>query len=246
MSKIAYSFALACALSAIPGFSESWMDGKAADVFNTTKGELKIIFLGHSSLIFIFKGAYFYIDPVSEYGHYSDYPKADAILVTHEHFDHLDPKVIDILSNSSTRIVVSGSTRAKLGKGELLEHGAQLQIAGLGITAVPAYNVTVGRTNYHPKGRHDNGYIISIGELRIYIAGDTEPIPEMGNFGRIDIAFLPMNQPYTMTPEQVAMAVAMIKPKILYPYHFGSTDTNALIKLLKNDKETEVRIRKLQ
>jgi len=246
MSKIAYSFALACALSAIPGFSEGWMDSKASDVFDTVKGKIEIVFLGHSSLIFIYNGAYFYIDPVCEYGNYSNYPKADAILVTHEHFDHLDPKAIDILSKPGTGIVVSGSSRAKLGKGELLEHGAQIEIAGISITAVPAYNVTVGRTGYHPKGRYDNGYIISAGELRIYIAGDTEPIPEMGNLGRIDIAFLPMNQPYTMTPEQVADAVATIKPKILYPYHFGTTDTNALMKLLKDNKETEIRIRKLQ
>jgi L-ascorbate metabolism protein UlaG (beta-lactamase superfamily) len=246
MSKIAYPFALMFALSAIPGFSEGWAEDKGSDVFDSGKGEVRIVFLGHASLILIYDNAYFYIDPVSEYGNYSSYPKADVILVTHEHYDHLDPKAIEVLSKQGTRIILPKSSRAKLGKGELLEHGTQIEIAGVSIVAVPAYNVTAGRTNYHPKERRDNGYILSIEKLRVYIAGDTEPIPEMGNLGPIDIAFLPMNQPYTMTPEQVAAAVTTIRPKILYPYHFGSTDTNALIKLLKNDKETEVRIRKLQ
>jgi len=114
------------------------------------------------------------------------------------------------------------------------------------VLAVPAYNVTPSRTNYHPKDRRDNGYVITVGSQRVYVAGDTEPIPEMADLGPIDIAFLPMNQPYTMTPEQTAAATKVIRPKILYPYHFGSTDTGALTRLLADDKTIDVRIRNLQ
>ena len=137
-----------------------------------------------------------------------------------------------------------------LGKGETLGHSQALEAAGVRVTAVPAYNVTPGRTAYHPKERKDNGYLMTAGSgsdaLHIYIAGDTEPIPEMVALGPVDIAFLPMNQPYTMTPEQAAAAARTIHPKILYPYHFGSTDTTALQKLLAANPEIEVRIRKLQ
>ncbi len=114
------------------------------------------------------------------------------------------------------------------------------------VEAVPAYNVTSDHLGYHPKDHHDNGYIMMAGNLRIYIAGDTEPIPEMTRFGPIDIAFLPMNQPYTMTPEQAADAARTIHPKILYPYHYGSTDTKALVNLLAHEHDIEVRIRNLQ
>lgn len=112
--------------------------------------------------------------------------------------------------------------------------------------AVPAYNITSSRMGYHPRERKDNGYVLSIGSLRIYIAGDTEPIPEMANIGKIDIAFLPMNLPFTMTPTQVAQAARIIKPRILYPYHFGSTDTSEITRLLSSDKDIEVRIRNLK
>ena len=246
MPKVACSVALAFALSAVPGFCHSWPGGKASDRFDTGKGELEIVFLGHASLVFVYGGSYLYIDPVSQYGDFSKYPKADLILITHEHGDHLDLKAIAALSKSGTRMLLPEAARRVLGKGEALDHGTPLDVAGFKVLAVPAYNTTPGRTNYHPKDRHDNGYVITAGALRVYVAGDTELIPEMANVGPVDIAFLPMNQPYTMTPEQTAAAARLIKPKILYPYHFGSTDTAALLKLLADDKAIEVRIRNLQ
>jgi L-ascorbate metabolism protein UlaG (beta-lactamase superfamily) len=100
-------------------------------------------------------------------------------------------------------------------------------------------------TPFHPKGE-GNGYVITFGNTRVYIAGDTENVPEMGELKNIDIAFLPMNLPYTMTPEMVAQAVADFKPKILYPYHYGNTDVEELLKLLENNKQCEVRIRQMQ
>ncbi len=191
-----------------------------------------------------------YIDPVRQYADFSKYPKADFILVTHEHGDHLDAAAINALSGPGTRVVLPEASRKKLGKGEALTHGAEINAPGLTIRAVPAYNVSPDKLGYHPKSRADNGYLITAGtgtgSLRIYIAGDTEPIPEMASLGQIDIAFLPMNLPYTMTPEQVAGAARVIRPRILYPYHFGKTDTGQLVALLAAEKSIEIRIRELQ
>ncbi len=227
-------------------FALSGAEGKEFDFFDTGKGELKITFLGHATLVLEFSGKLVYIDPVKQYGDFGKFPKADLVLVTHEHGDHLDPSSIAALRKDATRIVLNESSRKKLGYGEVLEHSQRLQSAEISVTAVPAYNVTQGRTNYHPKERKDNGYILTVGDLRIYVAGDTEPVPEMAELGEIDIAFLPMNLPFTMTPEQTAEAARMVNPKILYPYHFGNTDTSLLLKELAGESGIEVRLRKLQ
>jgi len=250
MAKLFIPLAIVCALSVVPGFAQSWPENKSSDRFDTGKGYLEIAFLGHGSLVLFYNSSYIYVDPVSQYANFSKYPKADLILVTHEHGDHLDAKAIAMLGKDSTRIILPEASRQKLGKGEALGHNQAVEAAGVRVMAVPAYNVTPGRTAYHPKDRKDNGYIVTAGSgsdaLHIYIAGDTEPIPEMAALGPVDIAFLPMNQPYTMTPEQAASAARTIHPKILYPYHFGSTDTAVLQKLLAANPEIEVRIRKLQ
>lgn len=235
------------ALAVVPG--ASGLDGAAGkefDSFDTGKGELRITFLGHATLVLEFGGKLIYIDPVKQYGDFSKFPKADLVLVTHEHGDHLDAGSIAALKAASTRIVLNESSRKKLGEGEALEHWKMLESAGVSVKAVPAYNVTSGRTNYHPKDRRDNGYVITVGNLHIYVAGDTEVIPEMADLGHIDIAFLPMNLPYTMTPDQVATAARTIKPAILYPYHFGNTDTSLLAKLLADEPGVQIRLRKLQ
>jgi len=225
---------------------------KETDYFDAGPGTLAINFLGHGSLAMELGDFVVYVDAVSDYGIYTKYPKADLVLVTHEHADHLDSTVIKTLSKTGTRLILSQPAKNKLGAGEVLKHGQVQKITVPGwsseieISAVPAYNISQGRTQFHPKERKDNGYILTIGSLRIYVAGDTEDIPEMSDLGRIDIAFLPMNQPYTMLPEQVAAAARRIKPSILYPYHFGSSDTERLIKLLEGEKDIEVRVRKMQ
>ncbi|HWR11722.1 MAG TPA: MBL fold metallo-hydrolase [Rectinemataceae bacterium] len=235
------------ALAVVPGASGlDGAAGKESDAFDTGSGELKITFLGHASLVLEFGGRLIYIDPVKQYGDFSRFPKADLILVTHEHGDHLDAGSIAALKTPSTRIVLNESSRRKLGEGETLEHGKVLEAAGVSVKAVPAYNVTAGRANYHPKERGDNGYVITVGSLRVYVAGDTEPTPEMARMGPVDIAFLPMNLPYTMTPDQVATAARTIKPNFLYPYHFGTTDTGSLAKLLAGEPGIQIRLRKLQ
>jgi L-ascorbate metabolism protein UlaG (beta-lactamase superfamily) len=128
-----------------------------------------------------------------------------------------------------------------------MANGETRTVLGLSIEAVPAYNIVNKRPDgaaFHPKGS-GNGYIVTFGDKRVYIAGDTENAPEMKALKNVDVAFLPMNLPYTMTPEMVADAARAFRPKILYPYHFGETDTSKLVKLLQGEKEIEVRIRKL-
>jgi L-ascorbate metabolism protein UlaG (beta-lactamase superfamily) len=206
---------------------------------------LTIHFIGHASLVFEYNGKTVYTDPWSNLADYSSFPKADIILLTHQHFDHMDPKAIDLLAKDGTQYIETKEVFDALAKGVVMKNGEKKTVEGIEIEAVPAYNTTKGRDIYHPKGR-DNGYIITFGKKRVYVAGDTEDIPEMGTFKNIDIAFLPMNQPYTMTPEQVAHAAKMINPKILYPYHYGETDVSKIKPLLAGDKNIEVRIRKLK
>jgi L-ascorbate metabolism protein UlaG (beta-lactamase superfamily) len=215
------------------------------DVFDTPEGKLAIYFIGHGSLMFELNGKYIYIDPVSKYSDYGNLPKASLILITHQHHDHFDTSAISKIKQKSTQIITNAAVFNDYHSGIILNNGDKKSIDGIEIEAVPAYNNTAGREQYHPKGR-DNGYILTFGNKRIYIAGDTENIPEMSSLTNIDIAFLPMNQPYTMLPEQVAEATKRFNPKILYPYHYGDTDASQIQKLLSGDSKTEIRIRQLQ
>ena len=176
------------------------------------------------------------------YPDYDSLPKANLILVTHEHGDHLDIKAIDAIRTADTKIVCNAASAKTVSDAIIMKNGDVQTVAGIPIEAVPAYNL---EKPFHPKG-NGNGYVLTFGDKRIYVAGDTENIPEMKALKGIDVAFLPMNQPYTMTPEQVADAAKVIRPKVLYPYHFGNTDTGALVKLLKDEPEIEVRIRDMQ
>lgn len=217
------------------------------DVLPTAAGDLKITFIGHASLMFEFGGKVIHIDPVDQFGDYGKLPKADLILATHDHFDHSDPKTIERLSTAKTKLVLTPLAAAKIGRGIVLKNGGETTVEGIRIEAVPAYNIVHMRSPgmpYHPKG-DGNGYILTLGDKRVYIAGDTENIQEMKGFGRIDVAFLPMNLPYTMTPEMVADAARMVRPKILYPYHTTDTDTSKIQPLLKDEKAIEVRIRRM-
>lgn len=217
------------------------------DSFTTKNGKnLKITFFKHASLLLDYAGKKIFVDPVSEYADYTRQPKADFILITHEHHDHFDPKAIAALETKETSIVTNPACQKMLGKGQAMKNGEVIQLApDIRIEAIPAYNTTPGREIYHPKGR-DNGYILTLDGTRIYIAGDTEDIPEMEQIKDIDIAFLPVNQPYTMTPAQAIRAAKIIHPHILYPYHYGDTDINQVKDGLKDEPEIEVRIRALQ
>ncbi len=218
------------------------------DVIKTGAGDLEITFIGHGTLMFTFGGRVIHVDPVGQYADYRKLPKADLILITHEHRDHLDPTVVEMLRKPDTQIVLNQAGASQVPGGIVMKNGEVKTVAGLEIEAVPAYNLVHKRQSgepFHPKGS-GNGYVITFGGKRVYVAGDTENTPEMKALKGIDIAFLPMNLPYTMTPEMVADATEAFKPKVLYPYHFGKTDTAKLVDLLKDSKEIEVRIRKME
>jgi len=217
------------------------------DTIKTSAGPLKITFIGHASLIFEFKKMIIHIDPVGSYADYSKLPKADLILITHQHGDHLDPKAIELIKKDDTKLFCNEASLPTAVGGSVLKNGDATSFKGIKISAVPAYNIVNKRDNgevFHPKGM-GNGYVLTFGNVKVYVGGDTENVPEMKNLKGIDIAFLPMNLPYTMTPTMVAEAVKMFNPKILYPYHTGNTDVNELVKLLKDKKDCEVRIRKM-
>ena len=222
-------------------------DTYEVDVFKTKSGKtVKFHALVHASIRMEYDGKEIVIDPVAKLGNriinLASMPKANYIFVTHEHGDHFDKGAIGLLSDGETRLITNKRCADMLGSGEVMANGDKLQIAdGFTVEAVPAYNYTEGRTQFHPKSR-DNGYILTVDGLRIYIAGDTEDIPEMANIRDIDIAFLPCNQPYTMTPEQLVKAAKVIKPKVLFPYHYGQTDVTKLPSQLQGDG-IDVRIR---
>jgi len=217
------------------------------DVLSTSAGDLEITFLGHGSLMMSFGGKTIQVDPYGEVADYARLPKADLILVTHDHYDHMCLDSIRHILRPDTRLVGGPSCAGKLADAVIMKNGDATTVLGLPIEAVPAYNIAHKRPDgnpWHPKGE-GNGYVVTFGDLLIYNAANTENIPEMKALKDIDVAFLPMNLPYTMTPEMVAEAARWIRPKILYPYHFGDTDTSALVRLLEKDGGIEVRIRKM-
>ena len=199
----------------------------------------------HASIRIEYDGKEIEIDPVTKLGNktigYSAMPKADYIFVTHEHGDHFDKEAIKQLTSDNTQLITNKRCGDMLGYGIIMANGQCSTFNDITVEAVPAYNITDGRTQFHPKGR-DNGYILTIDGLRVYIAGDTEDIPEMQDIKNIDIAFLPCNQPYTMTTEQLVKAAKTVKPKVLFPYHYGQTDVSRIPSQLK-DSGIDVRIR---
>ena len=219
-----------------------------SDVFPTSQGELKITFIGHGTLMFTFAGKIIHVDPYSRVADYSLLPEAELIIITHEHGDHFNPDVIAKIKKEGTEIILTEICAEKVKGGIIMKNGDVKKVMGLKVEAIPAYNIVhMRRENqpYHPKG-HGNGYIITFGDKRVYVAGDTENTPEMKALKNIDIAFLPMNVPYTMTPEMVADAAKAFKPIILYPYHYGDTDPEELVELLKEEGDPEIRIRPLR
>lgn len=218
------------------------------DTVQTTAGPLEITFIGHGTLMMAWNGKTIHIDPYGALADYSKLPKADIVLITHHHGDHLDLKALDLVSTDRTVILLTRLCAEKAGKGIVMANGDTRKVLGISIEAVPAYNIVHKRpdgTPFHPKGE-GNGYVLTFGSTRLYVAGDTENTPEMKALKRIDIAFLPMNLPYTMTPAQVADAARAFRPKVLYPYHYGDTDTGELVKLLKGEKGIAVRIRPMK
>jgi L-ascorbate metabolism protein UlaG (beta-lactamase superfamily) len=219
-----------------------------SDVIKTSGGDLKITFIGHGSLMFTYQGKVIHVDPFGKLGDYGSLPKADLVLITHEHVDHLDPDALKKVRKDNTPVVMTQTCAPKIKDGLVMRNGDVQTMAGIKIEAVPAYNLVHVRAPgqpYHPKGV-GNGYVLTFGDKRVYVAGDTENIPEMKGLTNIDIAFLPMNLPYTMTPEMVADAAKAFKPRILYPYHTGDTDLSKITKLMAGEQGIELRLRKMK
>ena len=230
---------LALAMSAFAAFE--------ADEIPTAGGPLLITFIGHGTLRFDFSGRVIYVDPDGRLADFSAMPKADLILVTHQHGDHFDPQAIAALRRQGTEIIVSPACLPPPAGARVMGNGDRAQAAGLAVEAVPAYNLVHQRPDgrpYHPRGE-GNGYLLSFAGLRVYVAGDSEDIPEMAELRDIAVAFLPMNLPYTMTPEMTARAARSFRPRILYPYHYSATDPQRLVELLNGDPAIEVRVRRM-
>lgn len=205
------------------------------------RGDIIFALFGHASIGLEWDGKHVYLDPCYEEADLESLPKADAILITHHHDDHFDPKAVEILRKSDTVIITNAVVGAEVEGAEVLgESNRTFMNSWLAVEAVPAYNVE--RTQYHPRSRGDNGYIVELAGRRTYIAGDTELTPEMVAVEEIDYLFLPVNLPYTMTVEMAVEAARTIRPRVFYPFHTIGTSAEEIARIpeLLKDEGFEV------
>jgi L-ascorbate metabolism protein UlaG (beta-lactamase superfamily) len=245
MNKFSFALMIALVLSAHLVVAGEQFE---TDVFRTSAGDLEVTFIGHGSLMMVFGGTTIHIDPFSRLADYSKLPDADVVFITHHHGDHLDKSALQEIRTDETVVVLTKKCSEKVDGGIVMNNGDVKTLGKIKVEAAPAYNLVHERDNgelFHPKGE-GNGYVLTVGDTRIYIAGDTENVPEMKALEDIDYAFLPMNLPYTMTPEMVAAAAIAFKPRVLYPYHYGKTDPAAVVELLKDQGQIEVRVRNMR
>ncbi len=221
---------------------------RPSDVIKTAKGDLRIVPIHHATVLFEFGGKAYYADPFHE-GNLDGLPKADFIFITHAHPDHFDPTAIDKLRKPSTVIVAPPSVAEKLGSGfagtVVMKNGDHQTVGDVGVEAVPMYNLKRGPSAgklFHEKGWGD-GFVLTFGDERVYLSGDTECTPEMRALKNIDVAFVCMNLPYTMPPSEAAECIKAFKPKIVYPYHYRGSDPGELDKDLAGQSGIEVRKR---
>lgn len=201
------------------------------DSYATDGGAIAIYPVDHASFVMTVPGLVIYNDPVGGAEAYAGHPAPDLILITHEHGDHFDPETLAAILGENTRLVTNPAVLDKLpdelkARATGIANGETATVGDLSIEAVPAYNTTEDRLRYHPRGR-DNGYVLTVDGRRVYIAGDTEDIPEMRALTDIYIAFVPMNLPFTMDVDQASSAVAEFKPAFVYPYHYRDSDPEA-------------------
>ena len=207
------------------------------DSYKTEGGEIVINPISHASFVMSVPGLVIYNDPVGGKAPYDGHAAAGLVLVTHEHQDHFDPETLAAVVGADTKLLVNPAVMEKLpaelkGKATAIANGGKTTVGTLEIEAIPAYNTTEDRKKYHPQGR-DNGYVLTVDGARVYIAGDTEDIPEMRALKDIDIAFVPMNLPFTMDIDQASSAVAEFKPGVVYPYHYKGSDPKAFADKVK-------------
>lgn len=238
--------ALSTPVLAQQGQSARWVQPPAPDTIRTSSGPLVIQPINHASLILTHGGKVIYVDPVGGGSErYQNFPNPDLIVITDIHGDHMNAPTVNSLLGPNTRIIAPAAVRAQLGANLqsrilVMQNGQSLEWEGLKFEAVAMYNVTPERLQLHTPGRGD-GYVITFGDKRVYIAGDTEPTPEMAALRDIDIAFLPMNQPFTMTPQQAADAVRSFRPGIVYPYHYRGSDLQEFERLVGDAAEVRIR-----
>lgn len=226
----------AAAFGSLAAGSGRAQDAMPGDAYEIEGGEVVIHPVEHASFVMTLPGMVIYNDPVGGAEKYRGLPPPGLILVTHEHSDHFDVPTLEGLVGENTRLLTNPSVHEKLPEGlraraTAIANGETTTANAVAIDAIPAYNTTPHRLQYHPQGR-DNGYVLTIGGKRIYIAGDTEGIPEMRALEAIDVAFVPMNLPYTMSVEEAAPAVAAFAPAVVYPYHYGESDVDVFTRLL--------------
>jgi L-ascorbate metabolism protein UlaG (beta-lactamase superfamily) len=213
-------------------FSAGFLLAAPGDDFQTSAGTVKITPIQHASFLLEAGGKMLYVDPAM--GDYAGRPKADYILITDIHGDHLAPKIIDQIKQPSTTVMGPQAVADKLAGLSVISNGETKTLGPFQVEAIPMYNMKRGPEPgkfYHDKGR-GNGYVLTYGGKRFYISGDTEAIPEMKALKNIDVAFVCMNLPYTMTPEEAAEGVRAFHPAIVYPYHYRGSDTEAFAKAL--------------
>ena len=223
--------------------------GHAGDSFASDSGDVTIHPISHASFVMQTPVGTVYVDPVGDAGAYGDLPGPDLILITHEHGDHYNAETLAALVSDTTQMIANPAVFDMLSEDmqartTSLANGESATIGDIAVAAIPAYNITPERLNFHPQGR-DNGYVVTVDGLRIYISGDTEDIPEMRALEEIDIAFVCMNLPFTMDKEAAASAVTEFAPTYVYPYHYrgrdnGTQDPREFADLISG--ETEVKI----
>lgn len=221
----------------------------AADSFDTANGRVTVHSVSHASFVMETPAGVVYVDPVGDAASYSDFAAPDLILITHEHGDHYNADTLAAIVGDTTQMIVNPAVMAMLpadmiGKATAIANGESTTAGDVAVEAIPAYNISEDRLNFHPQGR-DNGYVVTIDGMRIYISGDTEDTPEMRALTDIDLAFVCMNLPFTMDAEAAASAVAEFAPTYVYPYHYrgrdnGTQDPAEFANLL--DGATEVKM----
>ena len=222
-----------------------------ADIVETSQGDLKIQPVIHGTLVLEWEGKTIYVDPYGGAKAFSGLNDPDIILITDIHGDHLNQNTLDELNTSKARFVVPKAVYDDLpsemqNRAEVVNNGGTVEIAGIPIIALPMYNLPESPDSRHTKGR-GNGYVLSLGGKQVYISGDTEDVPEMRALRGVDVAFVCMNLPYTMSVDQAADAVLEFKPKVVYPFHYrgkeGLADTEKFKELVSANESVEVRLR---
>lgn len=200
----------------------------AGNSFDTASGSIEVFPVAHASFVMPTPMGVIYNDPVGDPSIYADFAPADLVLVTHAHGDHYNQDTLNAVVGDTTKLITNQAVYDQLpadmqAKARVMANGATGEVMGIKVEAIPAHNLTEGRMKFHPVGR-DNGYVLDIDGLRVYISGDTEDLPEMRALKDIDVAFVCMNLPFTMDVEAAASAVAEFKPKYVYPYHYRGKD----------------------